>query len=369
MNTNYIFFAIRKYAFSVYKYISINYNYALNKEYIFNPYEWMLIETSGICNLRCKFCAYEKKVLQRIIMNDEDFCNYVNQALEIGYKKFDLTPLTGEIFVDKSAINKLKYLENNPRVLEYKIVTNLIPVNINDIDELFTLNKLKEICISLYGHDLESFLELTRGRKNDYYKLIINLKEVKRVMVKKNSALKIALRTYRDYEFNVNNNDSDLIRIVKEIKKNKNVFLVVNKIYSNWGGLINESDLKKSNIKVAKIASAYKKGACSLLFNKIKILSDGKVNACGCMDANGSLIIGELKKNKLSDILSINNMKYFNIIKNQQSGYYNKVCKQCDMYRSIYLYHPEYFKKKVLRLDEYLNVLKKRFYQDRVKNL
>ena len=62
------------------------------------------IETTSLCNLKCKFCAYDKRdfdIYPKSTMKTDMFNDVVTQTLDLGYKKIGLTPSTGDIFMDK----------------------------------------------------------------------------------------------------------------------------------------------------------------------------------------------------------------------------------------------------------------------------
>ena len=54
------------------------------------------------------------------------FKNITNQCLDLGYKNFGLTPVTGDIFMDKNIIEKLDYLETLKKLSGYYFYTNFI---------------------------------------------------------------------------------------------------------------------------------------------------------------------------------------------------------------------------------------------------
>ena len=62
------------------------------------------IENTSICNLKCRFCAYEKRDLSNVPLNTmslEFFKDVVNQCIDFGYKNIGHTPVTGDVFMDK----------------------------------------------------------------------------------------------------------------------------------------------------------------------------------------------------------------------------------------------------------------------------
>ena len=88
-------------------------NYLFKNQKIPDVLNNLNIETTSRCNLKCKFCAYEKRDLDVVpheTMSYDFFVEVVNQALEIGYKNIGLTPQTGDIFMDKGIDKKFEYL-------------------------------------------------------------------------------------------------------------------------------------------------------------------------------------------------------------------------------------------------------------------
>ena len=104
--------------------LGLNLNRLLKNEFIPNPKEHIYIETTNICNLGCKFCAYSKASTKKTSMPNEKFFEIINNATELGYDTFGLTPIVGEVFVDKNFLKKLNFLENHKKVKNYHFFTN-----------------------------------------------------------------------------------------------------------------------------------------------------------------------------------------------------------------------------------------------------
>jgi len=81
--------------------VAININRARGREFIPKGVPTLSIETSSLCNLECRFCAYVKKSSAKVTMKDEFFRSCVGQAIDMGYRHFDLTPCTGDVFMDR----------------------------------------------------------------------------------------------------------------------------------------------------------------------------------------------------------------------------------------------------------------------------
>ncbi len=347
------------YFFKVYR---INFNKLFHREYIPNINENIYIETSSICNLSCKFCAYSKKLSPKVVMEYERFSDYINQAVDLGYDKFGLTPITGEIFMDKGVFEKFEFLENHPKVNEYSFFSNIILLDDSKIAELFNLKKLRILSVSLYGHDKNSFIAITQKNEEAYNRLISNLLNIEKNINKSQLRLEIGWRTEEHFDFYNNKPSSELVAIIRRIRKKYDIPVFINKKYNNWGGMISQDDLTGLSIRINKPNIVYKKGACSLIFYKLVVMADGRINACACRDANATLCIGDLNKESLRHILSLDNKKYIELIQNQQRGVFNPICTDCDMYRSIYISNPvyRYHKKQPMSLHQFYRVLKDR---------
>lgn len=331
-----------------------HFNKFLNKTYIPNSREHIYIEPSSFCNLNCVFCAYGKKNSPKTNVSLEDFKYRVKQATSIGFSSIGLTPITGDIFMDKGIYKKFDFLENDRDVKDYHFFTNGIIFDQNKIDLLLNYKKLSNLSISIYGHNSEYFVKLSRGSLNEYKRLVKNISYLS--TQPKDLIKKVSCNIYTTKEFNlkkIKSNSSELLNSILKLQNYININVINS--YNNWGGLITQKDVDKSGISISS-KKIKKIGACSLIFYKIQIMADGTVNACACRDSNATLAIGNINKEKLSYIISNKNKRYMDIIENQQKGLFNEICTSCDYYRSIYLYHDEYkfHKKAPQKLDEFL---------------
>ena len=75
-------------------------------------------------------------------MSGEFFRDVIEQAVAMGYDRFGLTPITGDIFVDKHVFEKLAWLESHPKVREFHFYTNFILPDREGIHMLAALKKL-----------------------------------------------------------------------------------------------------------------------------------------------------------------------------------------------------------------------------------
>ena len=207
------------------------------------------------------------------------------------------------------------------------------------IQELFQLGKLKILRVSIYGHDEQSFCDLTRGTKKEYHRLVKNLKTLYELYDRNRSfRLHLEGRTVPGFSFSKKlPPQSELQEIVFNFKKTHQVVYKDIYEYHDFGGQVTPEDVKSLGIKLANGSNIYKKGVCSIIFRWSSVLEDGRVDVCGCNSGvDDSLVIGDLKKKPLSYILSLNNPLYADIIQEQMEGKFRPICKNCTIYNSIY---------------------------------
>ena len=299
------------------------------------------IEPSGNCNLACKFCAYRKKDLGHVIMSNDTFADYIDQAARIGFRDFSLTSSSGEIFFDKEIRWKLDYLDNHPLVGTYSFYTNLVLPDKQMIDKIFTLKKLAWLGFSIYGHDAESFTRITGKSRKQYDKLVKNLNIIASRSGAGKNLMEIHIRTDASFKWHPNDGiddtASDLMKAMHYAVENGGVKWLDNfLVYDNWGGMVTDEDVSDIELELSDGSFLPKVGACILLFDEPMIFADGMVNACACRGVDRSLVIGNLKETSLNQILSSENKIYRNIIDQHQKNEYPKTCKDCMVYRSIY---------------------------------
>ena len=310
-----------------------------NMQYIPDIYNNINIEVSSLCNLGCKFCGYTKRdenIYPFKVMSDEDFSLNVKQAEIYGFKKIGLSPVSGDIFMDKNISNKFNILEN-ANIEGYYFYSNFIATNLKQIDNLFEYKKIKFIGLSIYGHDEKSHIKIAQSNSVSYLRLIKNLDYLYNKIKTKNLMFNLSIDQRDKKDFDLNEDNSELSTVIKKILglKHKKIKYEFETNYNNWGGLIKEKDINGLGIDLND-ENKFKVGACSLLFSRLIIGADNTVNACACRDANYSLRIGNTKKNNLKEIISIKNEKYKEIISNHEKGKYPEICKSCDFYTSIY---------------------------------
>jgi MoaA/NifB/PqqE/SkfB family radical SAM enzyme len=322
----------------------ILFNRRLGREFIPVDLGTFSIEPSSICNLKCRFCAYGKKKSLRVSMSNEMFRDAVEQAIGIGFTRFHLTPTTGDVFMDKHLVDKLTFLDKHPKVAGYHFFTNLTVPDQEHLIQLQKLKKLERLTISVYGHDEESFTAITGVGAGIYRRLIANLETLLFHIGRWPFSISIGFRS----TFDVPSVDaSELMVLLTRFRKAGVGVHSSHGIYNNWGGYISQSDVTDLNLHILSSDGPPKSGACVKLFDGVQIMATGIVNACCCRDVDATLRIGDLRETTLAEIISAANPKYMRIIREQQEGRFQPVCKSCDYYRSIYHQPTNYRRHKI----------------------
>ena len=313
--------------------VAININHVRGREFIPKATYSLGIETSSLCNLECRFCAYVKKQSPKVTMKDAFFMDCVAQALDMGYQHFDLTPCTGDVFMDRGIFNKLMHMENNPGVKGYSFFTNFTIPKAQDIKRLFELTKLTDIAISIYGYDPKTFVEITQSTEKVYRRLVYNLEtfmgEIGRRKFAPHFSVHPGVASLRG-------RTSEITRLIERIRKAGFPVKISKGVYNNWGGYVTNADVLGLPMDIVGTDLIYKKGACVRLFTTVQIMATGIVNGCSCRDVDATLRLGDLNETPLRELISSHNPRYMALIDQQQNGQFQPICRSCDMYASIY---------------------------------
>lgn len=335
--------------------VAINVNRMRGREFIPNGVPSLSIETSSLCNLECRFCAYVKKSSPRVTMKDEFFRNCIAQAVGMGYRCFDLTPCTGDVFMDRGIFRKFELLEQTAGVESYGFHTNFTIPKTQDIKRLFALRKLSGFSISIYGYDAKTFLEITLSTEKVYRRLVRNvetlLAEIGRSTLPVSFSLHPGVASLRG-------RSSEITRLLDRARKAGLGVKISKGIYNNWGGFVTDDDVRGLPMKIVGPDLIYKNGACVRLFTTVQVMATGIVNGCACRDTDATLRLGDLNETPLRDLISSRNPRYMALIEQQQKGDFQPVCRSCDMYASIY-HKSSAYRKSGIELES-LDAFKKR---------
>ena len=317
-------------------FVAITRNRTKGQSFVPHPRRAIFIETSGRCNLACRFCAYDK-VHPGDFMANDTFADVLQQTTDMGFNTIWLTPMLGEVFSDPEIDNKFAQLEAHPKIDAYSFYSNFILAREEQISSLPNLKKLSALFFSIYGFDEASFELTTRKPASQFLKLLDNLETLLKIcgnwQPKNGIHFNVRTQVTDQSILETNGKLGDLLRkFVEQVDANVSQA----DDYDSWGGTIFQHEVDLLGIKLMDGKHIYMHGACTKVFSEVQIKADGQVHACACRDVDGSLIVGDLKQSALADILSFRNEPYRQLIESQMKGKFNSNCRSCSSYRSVY---------------------------------
>jgi MoaA/NifB/PqqE/SkfB family radical SAM enzyme len=317
-------------------FIQLNRNRLKRREFVPHPRTFLFIETVTHCNLGCKFCTHRLHRRPDAVMPLNTFRNYVDQAVGLGFDRIALTPINGDIFVDKGIMDKVELLERRDGITGMLAYSNFIAAGPAAIATLVALERLELFNISVYGFDPASFAAIADRGEAQYHRLVANLNHLADLLptARRPQAFQATIRAARDFTLD-QAPDSTLVVALRRLQ-GLGMAMSVQSRCDDWGGLIAPEDLAGLGMDLIRGRLLYKQGACILPFYSVQVLADGRVNACACRDVDGQLQIGDLRHQSLKQILSARNPVYTDLIRGQQAGHFADVCRGCSFYRSIH---------------------------------
>jgi hypothetical protein len=319
--------------------VETNVNRLLGRTFVPTRPGMLHIETCSTCNLDCCFCAYGKKQSPKLAMSDALFEKCIAEATAMSFSRFELTPCTGDVFMDRRLLDRLESLDAHPDVRSYEFFTNFTIPRERDIARLIRLKKLRRLTISIYGHDAATFCAITGGSEKLYRRLVHNLDLLHGRLAEKQFELEFGCRSTRDAPSAA---PSELTEQLARFTRAGVDARYSHGTYNNWGGLVTNTDVRGLPIDIRGTDAIYKNGACALLFTTVQVMATGIVNGCACRDVNATLRIGDLNTQPLAEIITPRNPAYMALIEEQERGAFRPVCRSCDFYKSIYRMRRKY---------------------------
>jgi len=269
------------------KIIQINVVYAFYSKLYFNKAKNVVpptlkpkaifVETFNVCNARCTMCPYLKMTRQKVRMDIDLFCKIIDDAEREGIKRVGLH-FYNEPLMDSHLFKKIAYVKK--KGLDVLFFSNGSLMD-KEIAGKILSSQVDEIYFSVDGASKKTYEKIRVGL--NYEKTRENIRYLKKERDRKN------LKKPKMY-INFVIQKSNLSEQVS-LLESWNSF--VDKI--NWGYIDNRNDHKKWRQKKLKPFP------CRRLWDGLQVMSDGRVALC-CVDYNGQVIIGDLKKQTISDI-------------------------------------------------------------------
>lgn len=313
----------------------ITVNRLLRRSNIPKPWLRLFVEPTSSCNLSCRFCAYSLDVRPRQSMSRDLFDRCMQGVEELGVEQLWMTPMTGDIFMDKYLPEKLSKAQDSS-VKGISFYTNFVVPDAAVIKALKDARKLRELHISLYGADQERFVAITQKSTKLFERLVTNLETLSDELMDWPNPPKVYLELREGELFDFQAWDGPLAAAVNRLCAEHRSSFDVIKTYDTWGGQITSERVEGLGISLLPGEALFRRGACFQVFHSPMVTASGAVLACGCRGYDPDLALGDLNDATLATILSFQNPKLWSVVSNMNAGTFPKTCESCSVYRSIW---------------------------------
>lgn len=265
------------------------------------------IQIINSCNLNCVWCGrkWYGGTPEYRYMNTQKFKRIVDRCLDCGITDFCLTPMMGEVFLDRDFYDKVWYLERNHRVRHFFFATNLLNAQTG---RLKGLTKMR-LEVSVYGYDSKSYLKNTGyDGFDEFVNRLISLVKDKTFPI----TLYIRFPESLCKKFDV----------LLKFFETKGVEISYDETHNyNWGGLIPEGSLQAEHPMIEKV------GVCPTAHTGC-IFEDGQFGLCYMNDIERTMLFGNIFDKSLYGLK--NNDKYKKVIENMTNNVYEGICERCN---------------------------------------
>ena len=265
------------------------------------------IEITNNCNLNCDFCIKNKR--NKKFMSIDEYTHVLNE----------IKPYTDYIYLHLMGEPML-----HPKINEFIDLANKNNINVNIttngylIDRIKLNNNIRQINISLQSYDdkynksLDEYMNNIFNTIDTFNNTIINY----RLWVNTKYYTDIIKILEDKYHKKINPNDRGNFTL------DNNIFISFKNEFI-WPKIDGEGEEYKK----------YTKGSCRALKDHIGILSNLDVVAC-CLDSNGDICFGNLKKTPLFEILK--SRRFTTMKENLENGIKTeKLCQNCNYYDEL----------------------------------
>jgi pyruvate-formate lyase-activating enzyme len=283
----------------------------------------LYIQITNECNLRCVMCAHKVATKDSSFMDDELFHRCLDQAADHGINNVVFAAAYGEALLHPKGVEYLA--EAVDRGFQVTVATNgnfLTPTQIREVAAL----KLDLIQYSFFGYDKRSYERTYAG--GNFEKAAENLRLMKATLVEFGSSTKFTVNGV-----NVTG-DAERTKMTREFLRTLGVrdYEMRLQVPCNFGGHISPGvKSNKLNAKSFKPIDRLPFYICPLLLSTPGILTDGRMTACGCLDNNGSLAIGDIRTQTIAEIRA--GSRFQSMIEAFVKGDVSKLpfCSKCDI--------------------------------------
>lgn len=285
------------------------------------------IETVNICNNDCVICPYSIQTRKKQGMDMAVFAKVVADYAALGGGPVTLTPMVGEMLLDKQLLERLKLLRATPAISRVSAITNATMAYLYTDEELAELaGYFDRITVSVYGLDAEEFALMTR--KDQYDQFMDSLGRLIRIF----GVARVGLGARHLRERTSDEIETWLAEVAQRAGVSPSeLSLPGTKTYANWTVFDTSKPLP---LDAEWMPPQRNTEQCALPLVSLQVLSSGQVSFCGCADFDGktALMLGDIRDASLAELLGSERVK---ALWDWQGCGVPEPCKGCSFYMPI----------------------------------
>lgn len=293
----------------------------------------VICETVNVCNQDCVFCPYSQQTRQKGVMSMDIFARAVKQYAEMGGGVMSVTPVVGDILLDRLLMERVALFESVRNVITPTVTTNLVALHRYDDDQIRRMIQLfKRFHISCYGLTEEENNQITR--RNHLPQFLINAKRFIKLWEDCGRACEVRIGFRNLHE----HSEESLDKFVMEVFGCKLEHSAI-RTYANWGNAMAAQQLPGD---AQWVEPRQNSTPCVLLAAAMQIFWDGRVTCCACCDYDASeeLALGNIQEESLIDLF--NGYQSQALWQAHGSGQLPKICAQCTFHLPLQDLTPEH---------------------------
>jgi predicted O-methyltransferase YrrM len=287
----------------------------------------LFCETVNICNSECVMCPYTCQTRTKGTMSDELFMEIIRQYAEMRGGYLSLTPMVGDILLDKHIPQRLKLLQEVRDIITPSITSNLFALGSWDDDTVVQmLQTFQMLHVSCYGISPEEHRAITRRDQFDCF--LTQMRRLIKLKKESNASAEIAIGFRALYQHAPETVQEFQLREFGQVVKTSGVCSV----YCNWGNSMSGPLPGEAYFQPA----GFNTSPCLFLTMAMMVFWNGAVSACACCDFNGDsdLALGELGKD--GTLMGLfNGERNHRIWQQHQNSALPRYCERCSFHKPL----------------------------------
>lgn len=239
------------------------------------------VELTNMCNARCTICATPTMSRKREVMDFELFRTIIGECGKNGAYRI-LPFLHGETLLVPGVLDYFRYIRTISPQSHINLTTNGSRLTGQLSETILREDLLDSLILSVEGADQETYEKIRLGLSFDEVRdNFLQFLRLRRQFGKRKPKLSVSMVV-------VDENRSSKSRFVERWKEADEIRFSV---FFNWGGRLDAQGVRHD----------HRINFCERLYHYVTILVDGRVALC-CFDSNGEYIIGDVRKQTISEI-------------------------------------------------------------------